>query len=87
MVLEGHIRGSSYHHFLLINTVGSVSSPRESNGGPVWNWCNTICWGEEGIKDDGKRREEGRGHKDGTNHSSKLLAQSVELRSKRELQS
>lgn len=27
MVLEGHIRGSSFHHFLLINTLGSVSSP------------------------------------------------------------
>lgn len=27
MVLEGHIRGSSYHHFLPINTLGSVSSP------------------------------------------------------------
>lgn len=27
MVLEGHIRGSSYHPFLPINTLGSVSSP------------------------------------------------------------
>lgn len=27
MVLEGHIRGSSYHPFLTINTLGSVSSP------------------------------------------------------------
>lgn len=27
MVLEHHIRGSSYHPFLPINTLGSVSSP------------------------------------------------------------
>lgn len=27
MVLEGHIRGSSYHPFLSINTLGSVTSP------------------------------------------------------------